>query len=119
MRRKAPFRPKDPPRKHPCLLCGKTANHWHHLITRQRLRRYVDRQGLLPVEAFALELRLVNDQRNLVALCVHCHLDRRGGLEAEIPGELLPEGAWEFADEIDMEHVMLRRYGPSAARHGS
>jgi len=110
-RRRAPFAPRDPPRKHPCALCFKVANHWHHVIPRQILRRYVDRQGLMDRDAYGLERRLVNDHRNLLSLCAHCHLDRKGGLEAEIPADRLPAGVWEFARELDLDYILERRYG--------
>jgi hypothetical protein len=115
-RKKASFRPTISPRHRVCVLCVREgaerqmAHHWHHLISRQRLRRYVDRQGLLPIEAYGLERRLINDPRNLMALCFSHHLNRKGGLDAVIPRDAIPEAAWEFARELDMEHVLERRY---------
>jgi len=116
-RRRAPFVPRDPPRKHPCAVCFKVAHHWHHLISQQLLRRYVDRQGLMDRDAYALERRLVNDHRNLQALCVHCHLDQKKGLSGIVPSETIPDCAWEFARELDMEYVLERRYGPEPRDH--
>lgn len=115
MRGKVPFRPPRSPRYHLCAMCRyhrrqRMAAHWHHLIGRQRLHRYVGEQSLLPVEAFALERRLTHDERNLMALCKSCHTDRHGGLEAVIPRAALPEDAWEFARELGLEHVLERRY---------
>jgi hypothetical protein len=117
MRPKAQFRPTRSPRHQICVVCvlerqqQRGAHHWHHLISRARLRRYVDRQGLLPIEAFALERKLIHDERNLMALCASHHLTWKKGLETPVPLEVIPDGAWEFARELDMEHVLERRYG--------
>ena len=70
----------------------------------------------MPIEAFALERRLINDLRNLMALCVHCHLDSRRGLDARVPYEAIPEAAWQFAREIDMERALEQRYAPAVPR---
>jgi len=92
------------------------AHHWHHIIGRQRLHRYVLDQQLLPIEAFALERALIHDERNLLPICATHHLSRKGGLDAVIPIELLPGAAWAFAHDLGLEYVLEKQYAPAASR---
>lgn len=71
-----PFKARRPARMQACFRCGRRpAQAWHHWIGQEHLR--VMARGLLrglPVELVQSKLRdWLRDERNLSAVCKHCH----------------------------------------------
>ena len=81
-----------------CRVCGEPAVHSHHVISQNRLDRYVlegERQ------------RAKADRRNTVPLCYVCH-DRVEAASLELAPHELHPGFSSFVSEYDLEAALPR-----------
>jgi hypothetical protein len=96
-----------------CVACGKRAVHRHHACYAQELRRVAGKDA-------ARFRALFKDDRNLVAVCVHCHVDHHNVVK-RLPLSVLPDSVFEFAAEVlggpaAYEYLVRRYEGKSDGR---
>lgn len=100
-----------------CPVCGQAPVpphrlEGHHVIGRERLRRYVEGLGLARKDARVLLAQLVWDVRDGLACCTTCH-DLHTRAARRIPRSKLLPCHFEFAAELDLAYV-IDRYYPAA-----
>lgn len=91
-----------------CVACGGRGVQRHHVISRQALKRLTKD----PKE----RARLINDERNLVWVCVPCHMRHENAFR-RLPLSSLPQSALDFATEVGLAHL-IDRYYTKEADHG-
>lgn len=99
------FRAKSPAREHACVRharCGRRASGWHHWLPQQHIRTFVRGLRLSEDSARALLKKLLEDERNLVAMCHECH-EAHEGRSRPLSGEEVPHAAKVFALELGPE----------------
>lgn len=99
--------------------CSRRADHWHHFVPQETLRRYV--LDWTPRDRDKVLRRLLHDRRNLAPMCAQGHMageprqprflaTLQPFSRAEVPAQ-----AWEFAAELGLTHVLERHYPEYAA----
>jgi cytochrome c553 len=91
-----------------CEVChGRPADHAHHILREQALRRFAGIYGFdFQVARF--------DVRNRFWICERCH-SRHHTAAARIPLDALPGRAFEFACEIGLNWLLDREYASRGA----
>lgn len=81
----------------------------HHLISQEAIRRHVASLRLEASRMEGLLRRRLWDARNAFACCRICHAQHTVAT-VRIPLRLVPERAWEFADEMGLTYLLTRYY---------
>lgn len=95
-----------------CAVCGARAVQRHHVIAAQHLRRWARSQEWTKKERPRRTQALLTDPRNLMAVCVACHMSHEN-YSRRMARAQVPDAAWEFARELgDWATVRLERDYP-------
>jgi hypothetical protein len=84
-----------------CVACGGRAVQRHHVLSRQALKK-------LARDATERR-RLIEDERNLVWVCVPCHMRHENAFR-RLSFSVLPQEALDFAEEVGLMHLIDRFY---------
>lgn len=78
-----------PASDHPCVVCGRRADAWHHWLEQQHIRTFVRARFRGRETRRRTYYRLLHDRRNLSPVCVECHgvsgFDHGQRLRAHVP----------------------------------
>lgn len=104
---------RDRRRRYICPVCRepfrRSQMQVHHVVAQEKIRQYLSTLRLSRSELAEVRRRRQWDPRNALAVCVGCH-ERHTTATARIPMRVLPEEVWEFAAEIELEHLIERYY---------
>lgn len=89
-----------------CAVCGERNRvEGHHILPKRDIKQWALSEGLTTADA----QKYLWDERNGLPLCVDCHQRHETAFQ-RVPRRLLPDSAFEFAKEMDLDYLLDRYY---------